>query len=77
MKLEIKEATMKKKILELLRFNTEGLTITEISKKLGIHHTTASKYLAVIEAEGKLECRNIGMAKLFKIKPNGERYDEV
>lgn len=42
-----------------------GLTISDVSRILGIHYTTASKYLAVMEAEQKVTHRRIGMAKLF------------
>ncbi len=58
---------IKDRILQLLKVNRDGLTITETSKKLKIHYITASKYLAVLEAEGKLKRRDVGMAKLFKI----------
>jgi len=57
----------KNRIFQLLKVNKDGLTITETSKKLKIHYITASKYLAVLEAEGKLKHRDIGMAKLFRI----------
>jgi predicted transcriptional regulator len=55
-------------IIKILKKNNDGLTITDVSKKLNIHYITASKYLAVLEAKGIVECRNIGMAKVFKIK---------
>jgi len=64
---------IKDRIFQLLKVNKEGLTITETSKKLKIHYITASKYLAVLEAEGKLKHRNIGMAKLFKINDEGRK----
>ena len=56
------------RIIKILETNTDGLTITDVSKKLNIHYITATKYLAVLEAKGIIECRNIGMAKVFKIK---------
>ena len=56
------------RIIKILEKNTDGLTITDVSKKLNIHYITATKYLAVLEARGIIECRNIGMAKVFKIK---------
>jgi predicted transcriptional regulator len=59
---------IKKKIFRLLEKQPAGLTITDVSKILGIHYSTSSKYLAVLEAERKVVRRDIGMAKLFKIK---------
>jgi len=59
---------IKKEIIKTLKSHSDGLTITDISKILHIHYTTASKYLAVLEAEGKIVHRDIGMAKLFRLK---------
>jgi DNA-binding IclR family transcriptional regulator len=61
---------IKDRILKLLQKEKEGLTITDITRILQIHYSTSSKYLAVLEAEGKVVHRDIGMAKLFKL-----RYD--
>ena len=61
----LREQEIRNRIIELIRDRDDGLTITEISKILNIHYTTASKYLAVMEAEKKVRRRNIGMAKLF------------
>jgi predicted ArsR family transcriptional regulator len=55
----------KNQILDLLK-KKEGLTITEVANKLDLHHITASKYLAVLEAEKRIIHRGIGMAKVFK-----------
>jgi predicted ArsR family transcriptional regulator len=57
---------MKTRILSSLKAS-DGLTIKEMSEKLGIHHVTASKYLAVLEAEKRVLCKKIGMAKVFKV----------
>lgn len=59
---------IKKRIFRLLRKRREGLTITDVTKVLNIHYSTSSKYLAVLEAEGKIVRRDIGMAKLFKVR---------
>jgi predicted ArsR family transcriptional regulator len=56
---------IKNQILGLLGKNG-GLTITEIAHNLAVHHITASKYLAVLEAEKRVMHRGIGMAKVFK-----------
>ena len=53
-------------ILETLQKHN-GLTISDVSRVLGIHYTTASKYLAVMEAENLVTHRQIGMAKLFSL----------
>jgi len=58
---------IKDRVFKLLVTEKEGLTITDVSKKLEVHYSTASKYLAVLEAEGTLRHRDIGMAKVFTI----------
>ena len=63
-----REKKIKRAILNFLKKHREGLTITDVSRLLGIHYITATKYLAVLEAEGKLTHRKVGMAKLFKTR---------
>jgi len=63
---------IKNKILKLLQKRKEGLTITAVTRTLQIHYSTSSKYLAVLEAEGKIIHRNVGMAKLFKLSEGHE-----
>ena len=62
-----REEKAKQLILKTVE-NSKGMTITDVSKKLNIHYTTASKYLAVLEAEKKITRRDIGMAKLFEVR---------
>ena len=54
-------------ILSALAKNRDGLTISDIAKLLDLHYTTASKYLAVLEAMGAVTRRDIGMAKVFRL----------
>ena len=56
---------LKNRILSSLKAS-DGLTIREVAERLGIHHVTASKYLAVLDAEKRVLCKQIGMAKVFK-----------
>lgn len=42
-----------------------GITIQDIARITSIHRITASKYLAVMEARGIIQCRHIGRAKLY------------
>jgi DNA-binding IclR family transcriptional regulator len=60
---------VKSMVLELLkRVYPDGLTVKEIAKMLGISRTTTSKYVAVLEADGKIVCRRVGRAKLCRAK---------
>ncbi len=67
MQVEILNSERKEKILALIKQN-DGLTITDISRLLYIHPSTASKYLAVMEAERFVICKHIGMAKVFTVR---------
>ncbi|MCX6815331.1 MAG: winged helix-turn-helix domain-containing protein [Candidatus Aenigmarchaeota archaeon] len=65
-----REQRTKSLILSTLAKNKDGLTISDLSHILDLHYTTASKYLAVLEAAGIVKRRDIGMAKVFRIKEN-------
>ena len=63
------DSSTKDRILELLRsVYPEDLPIKEVARRLGISRATASKYVAVLEVEGKIVCRRVGKAKLCKAK---------
>ena len=66
MKSAKREEKTRRLILEALK-KSDGLTISDMSRILDIHYTTASKYLAVMEAQGLVTRKDIGMAKLFKV----------
>jgi response regulator of citrate/malate metabolism len=54
----------KDRIFEEIRKHPEGLTIMCISKNTKISRVTASKYIMVLLAEGMIEQRMVGTAKL-------------
>lgn len=54
-------------IFDVLKKSDISLTINEVAEKANTHRTTASKYLAVLEAKGVLKCRNVGKAKLYSL----------
>ncbi|HDD57590.1 MAG: hypothetical protein DRN19_04760 [Thermoplasmata archaeon] len=51
-------------ILKLLAEKNYGLMIDEIASILKVNRSTASKYLAVMAAEGKILVREVGRVKL-------------
>jgi len=63
-----REDRTRARILDLLERNKDGLTISDVARSLSIHYTTVSKYLAVMEAEQKITHRDIGMAKVFRVR---------
>ena len=61
---------LKEKIVEIIKKHPEGLTATEISKILGLHRHTATKYILVLEAIDIVYRRRVGSATLHYIKKN-------
>ena len=63
----------KELVIELLKKNTEGLTVIEISKLLGISRNTSAVALAGLEGAGLIRVRAIGRAKLNYLKERGAK----
>jgi len=60
----------KKRIMrELEKIHPRDLSIGEVAKRTRLSRTTASTYLKVLEAEGKIKIsRKVGRATLYKKK---------
>jgi response regulator of citrate/malate metabolism len=56
--------SIKSNILVLLLQKPFGLTIEDVSQELKINRTTASKYLAIMDATQEILVREVGKAKL-------------
>ncbi len=69
------ESAQTKAILNLLSKHPEGLTITAIAEKLGIHRHTVTKYLKDLILSGKVNERNVGMAKLCFLSEYKEEHN--
>ena len=59
-----KAELINQKILKTLEGHPEGLSIIEISKILGVHRQTVSKYVLFLGAMGKGGRRDIGPVSL-------------
>ncbi len=55
-------------IIRTLTKNPEGLTITEIVEKTGKTRSYVRTTLAKLEGGNKVVIRNVGMAKIYKLK---------
>ena len=62
-------------MVELLKKDTDGLTVVEIARRLGISRNTASVALAELKGENVLRIRAVGVAKLHYWKGNGGKHD--
>jgi len=64
-----RESEIKERILMVLeQAYPLDLSVKEVAKRAGVSKETASKYIAVLEAEGRIECRHVGRAKLCRAK---------
>jgi predicted transcriptional regulator len=54
----------KEAVEEILRKNTDGLTVIEISRSLKFSRNTVAVALAELKGEGAIRVREIGKAKL-------------
>jgi response regulator of citrate/malate metabolism len=64
MSLMYKIGRIGERIVSLISRKSYGLTIEEVSEELKINRATASKYLAVLEAQDRILVRELGKAKL-------------
>ncbi len=55
------------RILNILRDNPQGLSITDMVKKIGINRNTAGRYLETLLVSGQVEMRHFGMAKIYAL----------
>jgi len=55
------------RILNILKFKSKGMTITEISHVTNIHRNSIAKYLQVLLASGKVDVKLVGNAKVYTI----------
>lgn len=53
------------KITKVLKDNPRGMTVTEISKEIGLNRNSVAKYLEVLLISGHVEMRSYGPAKVF------------
>jgi len=68
-----KNNDIRERIVAELRKRPEGMTIIEISAKLGLSRQTASKYVLALISEGTVKIRKIGPAKLCYLKRWGKK----
>jgi PAS domain S-box-containing protein len=54
-------------IKDLLKKNTEGMSVTDISKALNKNKNTIGRYLDILLISGQVDMRTYGMAKVFTL----------
>ena len=61
------------KIINLLKENSSGLTIAEISKLLKVTRNTTSVHLARLEGAKQITIKKVGMAKIHSLNPEMQK----
>jgi DNA-binding MarR family transcriptional regulator len=61
---------IKEDIINILKYHPEGLTAQELSKIIGAHRHTVTKYILVLEEAGLIYRRRVGSATLHYLKNN-------
>jgi len=65
--------SVKNRIVELLKEQPEGITITELAHLLGLHRQTATKYLFELKGAHVIRTRAVGPARLLYLNGEGEQ----
>ncbi|MCP6719698.1 MAG: HTH domain-containing protein, partial [Patescibacteria group bacterium] len=60
---------IRKKVIEELKKNPTGYTVSELSKKLKISRHTIANVFAFLEGARKVKIRQTGMAKIYFWNP--------
>ena len=55
------------RILDLLKAETHGLSISDISRKIDLNRSSVAKYLGMLVTAGRVEMYVIGSAKVYRI----------
>ena len=69
MKGEVTSSDFEKKILDLLE--KELLSVSQISKKLGIRRDVATGYCEALKNQGKLEFHRVGRSNIYTVSKGG------
>ena len=69
---EITDSDFEKKIIDLL--SKELLSVSQISKKLGIRRDVATGYCEALKNQGKLEFHRVGKSNVYTVtrRPKNE-----
>ncbi len=67
------QVSKKEAVINLLRKNSDGLTVSEIANLLKFSRNTVAVYLAELKGEGKIRIRDVGMAKLHYLTKKKEK----
>ena len=67
---------VRESIISILRKENSGLSITDISEKIGMNRRSVTKYIYQLLGEGLLYHRKVGTAKLcyLKVKRGRKKY---
>ena len=53
------------RVVDLLKGQPDGLSITDISKSLDMNRNSVSKYLNMLVISGRVDMRSVGVSKVY------------
>jgi len=68
---------IEEKILKVLKESPEGLTISEIAKRVGANRNTVSKYVFGLVKGGKVYQRRVGVVSICYLKEYSDKLRKV
>jgi len=68
---------LEEKILQVLKENPEGLSITDIAKRVGANRNTVSKYIFGLVKAGKVYQRRVGVVSICYLKEYSDKIKKV
>jgi predicted hydrocarbon binding protein/predicted transcriptional regulator len=66
---------IKQEVIEILSKHPEGMTGAKIADMVGITQGAMSKYLSILNVDGIITSRKVGVAKLWKLVSSADRTD--
>lgn len=72
---------IKESIIRILNGDSNGLGVSEISKRINVYRATVSKYLVALEHQGIVSSKMLGTSKLYflnekKVEQISSAYEE-
>ncbi len=68
--MKLKKATKEAILRIVTELGNQGVTFSDIGRRLGYERHTVSKYMGLMKKEGFVDCKQVGKAKLWYLRKN-------
>ncbi|MEM3536170.1 MAG: winged helix-turn-helix domain-containing protein [Candidatus Bathyarchaeia archaeon] len=73
---DVLSSRIRMRVLKIL-VQMRELNVSEIARRLGVNHNTASKHLKVLEDEGILQHKLFGRIRLYRFNENSPKAEAL